>query len=166
MLLALLSDTHDNVRATQAALALLAPHRPAAYLHAGDLVDPAMLAHFAGLPEFHFVFGNNEFDRAALRSLALALNLHCHGEMADLTFAGKRLALLHGHDHALFHRLAQSGDYAYLIHGHTHVRHDSRLGPTRIINPGALHRAKDKSVALLNVATDVLRFIDLGCQAA
>jgi uncharacterized protein len=161
MLLALLSDTHDNVRATQAALALLQPLHPAAYLHAGDLVDPAMLAHFAGLAPFHFVFGNNEYDHAALRALASSLNLHCHGDLADLTFAGKRLAMLHGDDDALFSRLVRSGDYAYIIHGHTHARHDARVGPTRIISPGALHRAKHKSVALLNVATDDLRFLDL-----
>ncbi len=161
MLLALLSDSHDNAPAIRAALDLLQPHHPAAYLHAGDLADPAMLAHFAGLNEFHFVFGNNEFDHAALRSLALSLNLHCHGEFADLSFAGKRLALLHGHDGALFDKLAHSGDYAYLIHGHTHLRQDSRLGPTRIINPGALHRSASQSVALLDVTTDHLRFLSL-----
>ena len=161
MLLALLSDTHDNARGTRAALALLAPHRPAAYLHAGDLVDSDMLTLFAGLGPFHFVFGNNEFDHAALRSMALALDLHCHGHVADLTFAGKRLAMVHGHDEALFNHLAHSGDYAYLIHGHTHVRRDERLGRTRIINPGAVHRAKVKSVALLDVATDELRFLEL-----
>jgi len=93
--------------------------------------------------------------------MARALDLHCHGHVADLTFAGKRLALLHGHDGALFHKLAHSGDYAYLIHGHTHVRRDERLGNSRIINPGALHRAKSKSVALLDVATDELRFLEL-----
>ena len=43
MLLALLSDTHDNVPATLAALRLLAPHKPDLYLHAGDLVSPEML---------------------------------------------------------------------------------------------------------------------------
>jgi len=161
MLLALLSDTHDNARNTRAALQLLAPHKPAAYLHAGDLVDSDMLALFAGLREFHFVFGNNEFDHAALRSVALALDLHCHGHVADLTFAGKRVALLHGHDGALVHKLAHSGDYAYLIHGHTHARRDERLGKTRIINPGAVHRARSKSVALLDVATDELRFLEL-----
>jgi uncharacterized protein len=161
MLLALLSDTHDNARTTQAALALLQPYHPAAYLHAGDLVDPAMLDHFAGLTQFHFVFGNNEFDHATLRAVALSLSLHCHGELADLTFAGKRLAMLHGNDDALFSRLVHSGNYAYLIHGHTHARHDIRVGNTRIISPGALHRAKHKSVALLDVTTDELRFLDL-----
>ena len=161
MLLALLSDTHDNARTTRAALALLAPHHPDAFLHAGDLVAPDMLSHFADIGPFHFVFGNNEYDHAAIRTLAHALDLHCHDPFADLTFAGKRVALLHGHDATLFHKLAQSGDYAYLIHGHTHVRQDTRLGHTRIINPGALHRAKTKSVALLNVGTDELRFLEL-----
>ena len=161
MLLALLSDSHDNAPSIQAALAIFRPHHPAAYLHAGDLVDPAMLAHFAGLAPFHFVFGNNEYDHAALRAVASSLNLHCHGELADLTFAGKRLAMLHGDDDVLFSKLVRSGDYAYVIHGHTHVRHDTRVGNTRIISPGALHRAQPRSVALLDVTTDNLQFLDL-----
>lgn len=164
MLLALLSDSHDHAAAIKTALALLAPHKPDAYLHAGDLVSPDMLFHFAGIGPFHFVFGNNEFDHAALRSQAVALNLFCHGHFADLSFAGKRLALLHGHDAALFHRLAASGQYHYIIHGHSHLCRDTRLpapSPTRIINPGALFRAKTKSVALLDVASDSLRFLEL-----
>jgi putative phosphoesterase len=161
MLLALLSDTHDNAANTLTALALLRSHRPAAWLHAGDLVAPDMLEHFAGLDPFHFVFGNNEYDHAALRSKALALSLHCHGEFADLTLAGKRVGLLHGHDGALLHKLVRAGNHDYLIHGHTHVRHDTRHGTTRVINPGALHRAKTKSAALLNLATDHLQFLEL-----
>ena len=164
MLLALLSDTHDNAAATKAAVALLALHKPAAYLHAGDLVDAAMLFHFAGIGPFHFVFGNNEYDQAAIRSQARALDLFCHGHFADLTFAGKRVGLLHGHDSALFHRLAVSDQYDYLIHGHSHIRRDIRLpapSRTRIINPGALFRARTKSVALLDVVADTLRFLEL-----
>ncbi len=161
MLLALLADTHDNAHSTRAALELLAPHHPAAYLHAGDLVDAQMLTWFAGLGAFHFVFGNNEFDHAAIRAAALAYDLHCYGTVADLTFAGQRVALLHGHDWDLLHKLALSGEYAYVVHGHTHVRRDERVGKTRIINPGALHRAKTRSVALLDVATDELRFLEV-----
>jgi putative phosphoesterase len=161
MLLALISDTHDNAANTQAAVELLKAHKPAAWLHAGDLVAPDMLSHFAGLNPFHFVFGNNEYDHAAIRSHALALNLHCHGNFADLTLDGKRVGLLHGHDGTLFHELTRSGDYDYLIHGHTHLRHDSRVGKTRIINPGALHRARTKSAALLDLAKDDLRFLEV-----
>src|SRR6185369_15443161 len=115
MLLALLSDTHDNVVTTMAALDLLAPHRPDAYLHAGDLVSPSMLDLFKGLP-FHFVFGNNEYDHAELRSRALAHNLNCLGECGDLTLAGARICITHGHDRHLPKSLA-AGHYRYIIHG-------------------------------------------------
>jgi putative phosphoesterase len=177
MLLALLSDTHDNQSSTRAALELLRPHGPSAYLHAGDLVSPEMLDLFAGLP-FHFVFGNNEYDHAALRSRARAESLHCHDDLADLTISGMRIALLHGHEQSRLHQLAHAGRYHYVIHGHTHVRRDERVaGPsgfakgasssanigftTRLINPGALHRARVRSVALLDLSTDQLQFLEV-----
>ena len=160
MIVALLSDTHDNAATTVAALALFAEHRPEIYLHAGDLVSPEMLAYFEGLP-FHFVFGNNEYDHATLRSKAKSLDLECHGNVAELTFDGKRLVMLHGHEGALMHKLILEGRYDYVIHGHTHVRRDERVGRTRIINPGALQRARTKSVALLDTSTDALTFISV-----
>ena len=165
MLLALLSDTHDSARTTQAALALLASHNPDAYLHAGDLVDPNMLAHFAGIGPFHFIFGNNEYDHAGIRTMALSLGLHCHEHFADLTFEGRRIAMLHGHDERLFIQTLQSGLYDYLIHGHTHVRKDIRMGKTRIINPGALYRARMKTVALLDLGKDELKFLEVSPAA-
>lgn len=156
--MALLSDSHDNSATTLAALDLLAAHRPGIYLHAGDLVSPEMLVHFSGLP-FHFIFGNNEYDHATLRSKAKSLNLECHGNVAEFEFEGKHLVMLHGHEQALMHKFLGEGKHDYLIHGHTHVRRDERVGKTRIINPGALQRARTKSVALLDTATDTLTFI-------
>ena len=160
MLLALLSDTHDNQWTTQKALEILRPYQPDAYLHAGDLISPSMLKLFTGLP-FHFVFGNNEFDHEGLRSRARAEGLHCHGNCAELTFAGKRIALVHGHDAVEFQRVVQPGAFHYVIHGHSHVRRDEQVGGTRIINPGALHRARIKSAALLNLLEDSVHFLDL-----
>lgn len=179
MLLALISDTHDNQPAARAAVALCAAHKPAAYLHAGDLVSPFMLDVFAGLP-FYFVFGNNEFDHAALRSGARAMGLHCMGNFGDLAVrdgqieaadAGTpadslRIALLHGHEHMRLERAAHSGIYRYVIHGHTHVARDELVsGPaglvTRIINPGALYRARTRTVALLETDNDTVRFLEV-----
>ncbi len=160
MLLALLADTHDNPWTTRGALAIFKRFKPDAYLHAGDLVSPSMLKLFAGLP-FHFVFGNNEADHEGLRARALAEGLHCHDNCAELTFAGKRIAMVHGHDAAEFQRVAAPGAFHYVIHGHSHVRRDERVGGTRIINPGALHRARIKSVALLNLIEDSVTFLDL-----
>jgi putative phosphoesterase len=49
----------------------------------------------------------------------------------------------------------------YVFHGHTHRRDDYREAGMRIINPGALHRAAVKTVALLDLSTDDLRFIEV-----
>jgi putative phosphoesterase len=159
MLIALLSDTHDNAANTRAALALLAPHQPAAYIHCGDLCDPEMLAHFAGLP-FHFVFGNNDFDHAGLRACASEHKLHCLGKFGTLTLAGKTLAVLHGDDIPALRQAQFSNRYDYIFLGHSHQTSDTRPAPrTRQINPGALHRAPEKTVALLDLATDTLQFL-------
>ncbi len=56
-------------------------------------------------------------------------------------------------------RLLSEQKHDYLLQGHTHVRHDERIGKTRVINPGALHRAREKTVALLDTATDRLVFL-------
>jgi predicted phosphodiesterase len=50
--------------------------------------------------------------------------------------------------------LAQEHDY--LLQGHTHVRLDECVGRTRIINPGALHRAAVKTVVTLDTRADRL----------
>ena len=36
------------------------------------------------------------------------------------------------------------------------------MGRTRVINPGALHRANPKTCAILNTETDVLEYITIG----
>jgi predicted phosphodiesterase len=56
-------------------------------------------------------------------------------------------------------RALESQSFDYLLHGHTHVKRDERVGRTRVINPGALHRAREKTVAVLDTATDMLTFL-------
>lgn len=49
----------------------------------------------------------------------------------------------------------------YLLSGHSHIAGESRVGPTRRINPGALFEADEFSVAILDLATDDVRFINI-----
>jgi hypothetical protein len=39
------------------------------------------------------------------------------------------------------------------------VRADERVGTVRVINPGALHRAREKTVATLDTGTGEVRFL-------
>jgi predicted phosphodiesterase len=52
----------------------------------------------------------------------------------------------------------------YLLHGHTHEPRDERIESTRVINPGALFRARRYTVALLEPEKDRLQFVDVGSR--
>ena len=52
----------------------------------------------------------------------------------------------------------------YLFSGHSHIRGDWLEGPTRRINPGALHRAEEFTVALLDLNTTDLQFLPIPKQ--
>jgi putative phosphoesterase len=130
------------------------------FIHCGDIGDQSCIDLLAGLPSA-FVFGNCDFDRARLARYAGSIDVPCYGNFGDLTLGGKRVAVIHGDDARLKQRLLASQDYDYLCQGHTHVRADTRVGRTRVINPGALHRATVKTVATLDTATDRLTFLDV-----
>jgi predicted phosphodiesterase len=40
-----------------------------------------------------------------------------------------------------------------VFYGHTHQAAEHRTGKTRVINPGALHRARPKTFVVLDLAT-------------
>ncbi len=65
---------------------------------------------------------------------------------------GKQLAFVHGHEQKLLAELEAADCYDYLFHGHTHVAADRQAGRTRVINPGALHRVREKTFVILDVA--------------
>jgi putative phosphoesterase len=158
VLIGILSDTHGRVRPTVAAIDLLKQAGAEHYIHCGDVGAEEVLDLFAGLP-LSFVWGNNDERRSSLGRYAQTLGLTCYGEFADLVLDDKRIAVTHGDDFGLLRRIISEAKHDYLLLGHTHVRRDERAGKLRIINPGALHRTPQRSVAVLNTATDELRFL-------
>ena len=58
-------------------------------------------------------------------------------------------------------RIHKDQQHDYLITGHTHVKRDERIGKIRWINPGALYRALEKTVAILDTTSDVLKFLSV-----
>lgn len=154
MRIAILSDTHDDMQRLTAAMRLIDALKPEAIIHCGDICAPAMLAPLAGR-QAAFVFGNNDFDTDGLREEARRLGIICLGQGGGLSLAGRSIAVCHGHDPGMRDRMIRDR-VDYLFSGHTHSRHDIRSGPTRLINPGALFRAREKTIALLDLATDTL----------
>jgi putative phosphoesterase len=158
VILGILSDTHDRADAMAAAVGVLRARGAEFFIHCGDVGGQRVLDHLAGLPAA-FVWGNNDWDRASLARYAEAIGVACHGSFADLELAGKHIAVAHGDDGRVVRRVLAEQRHDYLFVGHTHVRADERHDRVRVINPGALYRAREKTVAVLDTETDALEFV-------
>jgi putative phosphoesterase len=158
MRLGVLSDTHDQLVRTRRAIALLQEHGAEALVHCGDLTGPQIVAACAVLPSY-FVFGNNDADDVVnLRTAMDHTGAICLTWGGEVTLAGKRIAVTHGHLEKDVRRLLATRP-DYLLSGHSHIPADFSAGPTRRINPGALHRATVHTVALLDLDTGEARFL-------
>lgn len=161
MILGILSDTHGDAGIAAVAVRLLLEHGAEFLIHCGDVCGEDVLDALAGVPSA-FVFGNNDYDRVAMRLYGDAIGVRCLGDEGVLDLGGKTVAVTHGDNARTVARLAApAAGVDYLLTGHSHQRHDRRPGRVRLINPGALYRAAVKSAAVLDLATDTLTFLDV-----
>ena len=161
-----ISDTHDNVPAADAAMDVFAEEGVEAVVHCGDFIAPPIVPHFDrdGI-ELHAVRGNNDGEREGLVATFEGLaDATLHGRFAGLEFDGRRFAVVHGEDRPVIEALAASGEYDYVLHGHWHVREERTVGETTVVNPGAHFPTVDdehRTVAILDTATDSVAFHDV-----
>ena len=158
MIVGILSDTHDRADAMAAAVKTLTANGAEFLVHCGDVGSEAILDHLAGI-RAAFVWGNNDFDRRGLQRYAEELGIRCLGNLGELELGGKKFIVLHGDDERAKQRILAEQRHDYLLQGHTHIKLDHRIGKVRCINPGALHRAREKTVAMLDTETDILTFL-------
>lgn len=159
MRIGILSDTHDRRERTARGVRLLVDAGAEALIHCGDLTEPDIVYECAGPPGY-FVFGNNDDDEDGIRAAIAAIGGTCLGFGGEVTLGGRRIAVTHGDSAQEVRRLAAAGP-DYLLFGHSHIPTDAREGPTRWINPGALHRAAAWTVAMLDLDVDALHFLNV-----
>jgi len=164
MLIAVLSDTHDNRNATRKALDLARGRGAAEVIHCGDLTSSAMMYLFNGWT-MDYVAGNMDRDAAEIRAAVerLGLGSSCGAEL-HLERDGVRIAVMHGSRADKLARAVESGTFDFVFHGHTHRRRDERIGRTRVVNPGALGSAAVGmySFCVLDTASGEVEFIEVG----
>lgn len=159
MILGILSDSHGDVHATQRAIELLRESGATRFIHCGDLCGTGVLDALAGL-DCYFVWGNCDHPDAAMNKYVRDIGLPVPNGRLTLYIAGKSIAAFHGHEEE-FHAAAGSDHFDYILYGHTHRYADTRIGRTRLINPGALYRARPHTVATLDPSTDKLTVLRL-----
>jgi hypothetical protein len=162
MIVGILSDSHGDAAATEQAVALLESRGAAALFHCGDVCGTSVLDALAGRRAW-FVWGNCDDASASMRAYVQALGLEWPRPPVRVTLEGRRIALCHGHE-KFFPSLLAARDLDYVFFGHTHAYED-RGGRPRAVNPGALFRARVKTAAVLDLATDALTFLTLEGRA-
>lgn len=174
MMLGILSDTHGRADRAHAALRLLDERGATHFVHCGDVCGTDVLAALAGRNAW-FVWGNMDLESVRDAEFARTLGLSTPASIpVQMEIAGKRMAIFHGHEpeFARWLGLAQRGErdalrelaggpLDYVFYGHTHQADDDRVAGVRWINPGALQRARQYSVALLDVSRDSLQFLSV-----
>jgi putative phosphoesterase len=159
MRLGILSDSHGRADRVTAALELLDAHDAEQFIHLGDLGSIDVIAAMSGRA-VRLVFGNCDWEEKELRNACAFHGLHVEHPIGRLQVDGKTVAYTHGHLPELMDvALAEGVDW--LLHGHTHLVRDERIGRTRVINPGALQRARRYTVALLDTDSDALEVFEL-----
>jgi putative phosphoesterase len=161
MRIGIVSDTHGNRLMVNLALAELRQRGITTLLHCGDIDDPETVALFRGFT-MHFVFGNCDMDHAALREAMDEIGATLHDHFGSVELEGVKLAFTHGDNKTLMRDVERSGYYDFLFYGHTHQAEEHRHGPTRLINPGALHRARLKTFLVLDLASQEVESVTVG----
>jgi len=140
----IVSDSHDNRRLLEQAVADACAQGAEAVLHCGDVVAPTTLRVLKkfGLP-VHVIHGNNTGDMHAMHQLAHEADspIRYHGQDASIHLGGRALFMVHYPHYAA--ALALTGDYDIVCCGHDHradVREIKtvRGGSTWLVNPGTV----------------------------
>ena len=160
MLIGILSDSHGDAVATRLAIELLRERGATQFFHCGDICGEAVLDELAACHATRFVWGNCDHPSPTLRKYVRDIGLAPPEVPVLAEIDGKSIAVYHGHERPFFLACLKPAT-DYIFHGHTHVFADNRAGRCRIINPGALYRARVKTVALLNPSMDDLQFLRL-----
>jgi hypothetical protein len=156
MKIGILSDNHGHLGPMRSALELLETLDAEAFVHCGDLGGLATLELLAGHPTW-FVWGNTDYPEPTWEPVIRALDMRWPNTVPVLfELEGLQMGVCHGHEVGF--QDATRLELDYLFHGHTHQAADRRIGKTRVINPGALFRARERTVALLDLGHDELSF--------
>lgn len=136
MKIGVISDSHDRIDHLQDAITLFQKENVDTMIHCGDYCAPFMiheLTRFRG--NIHIVFGNIN-DRYLTTKVCIKEQVYLHGDLAEIEFDNKKIAVIHYPNIA--ENLALSGKYDAVFYGHTHKYECRRVNDCLLVNPGEL----------------------------
>ena len=158
-----MSDTHGRHIAARQAVQRFDAAGVEHIIHCGDVGGVEVFEELTG-KAITFVWGNTDDPDIGLNTFLQSAGFTLPTAVPTVVeLDHKRFAVFHGHEHA-FYANARSPGVDYVLHGHTHETRDDRVGEVRFINPGALHRARVHTVAILDTDSDRLEFVEIGSR--
>lgn len=159
MQVGIVSDTHDDLDAVEAAVTFFERRGVDVVVHCGDFVAPFSAEPFDDDWDFYAVRGNNDGEWA-LQPLIDEFGTYL-GEAGTITLDGLEVAVYHGTSDVLIDGLVESGTYDYVFHGHTHTHGIETRGGTTRVNPGGVPIPVDGAddrfrVATLDAGTEIV----------
>jgi hypothetical protein len=153
MLLAIISDTHDNLAILEKAAEWMNKNGIKQIIHCGDICAEQTLKDLSQLfkGKIHVVFGNVDGDVFAVAHNRFATtnktglkdyykkktpNVTLYGEIGELKINDLKIAFVH--QPKIARALALSGKYNLVFYGHTHKPWEEKVRDCRLINPGNL----------------------------
>jgi hypothetical protein len=137
MRIAIISDTHGNVKNFKRIVDWLNKEGISMILHCGDIGDPDSLKEslidFNG--NFFGVLGNMDVDYAIdIEKYQDYPKIKVSESVFDIEIDGKKIAIVHFPEIA--EKLAESGNYDIVFYGHTHKPFKHKMNNCYLINPG------------------------------
>ena len=162
MIIAVMSDTHDNIWNLEKALS--AAGSADVLIHCGDLCSPFVIkriGEWAKDRPVYIVWGNNDGDKQTLSSTAADYkNMELCGEYARLDLDETKIFVTHYP--GIAEPVADSGDYDLVCYGHDHTRAERKVGGSILLNPGEVMGLNGTcSLALFDTGKQKCRFVEI-----
>ena len=139
MLIAIISDSHDNIPNIEKFLSWAKTNKIETIIHCGDIAAPVMIKELFGPAgiNFHCVFGNVADRELLPRVCEQFSNTKCYGDQGEIQVGDLKIGFCHFPENAK--ELAATGNYDLVFYGHTHKPWMETLtNGCQIINPGTL----------------------------
>jgi len=170
MLLAVVSDSHDNRENILKAVSIINDKGVDALIHCGDYIAPFVKLWFDKLNEsikknFYGVFGNNDGERLHMtKILGQICKFAQNGNELIIELGGKRIFVSHMPKQETIEALANSKKFDIILSGHTHIVVNKRYdNGVLVVNPGELcgYLTDKPTFAIVNTETLEAEIIEI-----
>jgi len=161
MLVAVFSDSHDNVKNLKRLIEKINEKNIKICFHCGDIISPFSIKLLENLnSKVYVVFGNNDGDKVNLLKNA-PKNVEFFNLYGEVELENKKIAITH-FDFFAF-ALAFTQKYDFVFFGHTHKKYKGKVGKTILVNPGEILGLKEEpSFAIVDIKSGEVKFEKLG----